>query len=160
MKSVMMPGRLLLLRQACSLWPFVGAVIAGTLLIGGCAGGGSSEGSVAPSSSVDPTSSASLKVVAKAVDACDNRQLASGDIYVRMITPGVQAQAQGLGGEWRWDSATNKCLTSVQLVIATAPLTAGSCTQVGYVSDNPGYDPNATPAKPLKHVIGQAGPAC
>ena len=159
MKSVMGPGRLPLLRQACSSWSFVGAVITGTLLLGGCAGGGSA-GSAAPSSSDDPSSSTSSNTVAKAADVCDNRPLASGDIYVRMITSGVQTQAQELGGEWRWDSTTNKCLTYVQLVIATAPLVAGSCTQVGYVSDNPGYDPNATPAKPLKRVVAQAGPAC
>jgi hypothetical protein len=77
-----------------------------------------------------------------------------------MISPGVPAQAQQLGGEWRWDEATGKCLTSVQLLLATAPRNAGSCTQVGYVADNPGYDPNVTPAEPLRHVAAQAGPAC
>ena len=77
-----------------------------------------------------------------------------------MISPGVPAEAQQLGGEWRWDVATGKCLTSVQMMISTAPTSAGNCTQVGYVADNPGYDPNATPAKPLTHVAAQAGPAC
>jgi hypothetical protein len=77
-----------------------------------------------------------------------------------MLSPGVQWQAQELGGEWTWDHVTNKCLTSVQSSIATAPTIPGSCTQVGYVDDNPGYDPNATPAKPLKNVVAQAGPAC
>lgn len=95
-----------------------------------------------------------------AEDVCDNRPDASGDIYVRMITPGVSPQAQELGGEWRWDSATNKCLTSVQLMIATAPQSAGNCTQVGYVADNPGYDANADTAAPLKNVVAQTGPAC
>lgn len=57
-----------------------------------------------------------------------------------MISPGVPAQAQELGGEWRWDSVTRKCLTSVQLMIATVPTTAGNCTQVGYVAGNPGYE--------------------
>lgn len=150
---------MLLSTQARFLWQFVGTVITGILLLSGCAGGGAAEGA-APSSSAVPTPSASSKAIAKAADTCDNRPLASGDIYVRMITPGVLTQAQELGGEWRWDNTTNKCLTSVQMMIATAPLTAGSCTQVGYVSDNPGYDPNATPAKPLKHVAAQAGPAC
>jgi hypothetical protein len=36
----------------------------------------------------------------------------------------------------------------------------GNCTQVGYVADNPGYDPNATVATPLTRVVAQAGPAC
>jgi len=39
-------------------------------------------------------------------------------------------------------------------------MTAGNCTQVGFVSQNPGYNPNATPARPLKSVVAQAGPAC
>jgi hypothetical protein len=108
----------------------------------------------------DVRSARTPKATQSAADACDNRPDASGDIYVRMITPGVPAQAQELGGEWRWDSATSKCLTSVQLMIATAPQTAGNCTQVGYVADNPEYDPNATPAKPLENIVAQTGPAC
>lgn len=65
------------------------------------------------------TSSPKRRVVQTAADACDNRRDASGDIYVRMIQPGISPQAQELGGEWRWDSTINKCLTSVQLMIAT-----------------------------------------
>lgn len=95
-----------------------------------------------------------------AENACDKRGLASGDIYVRMITPGLPAQAQELGGEWDWNATLHKCETSVQMMISTAPMTAGNCTQVGYVADNPGYDPNATPAAPLANVVAQAGPAC
>ena len=93
-------------------------------------------------------------------DACDARPDASGDIYVWMMTPGVPPLAQELGGEWRWNSATRTCQTSVQLMISAAPITPGNCTQVGYVADNPGYDPNATPARPLKIVAAEIGPAC
>jgi hypothetical protein len=46
------------------------------------------------------------------------------------------------------------------MVLATAPLGTGHCTQVGYVADNPGYDVKATPATPLSKVAAQAGPAC
>ena len=92
--------------------------------------------------------------------ACGSRPNASGDIYVWIKTPGVQPLAQQLGGEWVWNSATHTCQTSVQLMISSAPRTPGNCTQVGYVADNPGYDPNATPAKPLKVVAGEIGPAC
>jgi len=112
------------------------------------------------SSTAQPTSSATSKAIDDAANACDNRPDASGDIYVRMVPPGVPAQAQELGGEWRWNSSLGKCQTSVQLMISTAPISAGNCTQVGYVADNPGYDPNATPAAPLKNVAAQAGPAC
>jgi hypothetical protein len=98
--------------------------------------------------------------IAKEADACDNRPPASGDIYLRIIAPGTSPEAQELGGEWRWDYTTNKCLTSVQLMMATAPRSPGNCTQVGYVADNPGYDANAAVAAPLTHIVAQVGPAC
>jgi hypothetical protein len=104
--------------------------------------------------------SSQARAIVKAEDACDNRPSASGDIYVRRIKPGGSSRAQQLGGEWRWDHATNKCVTPAQLMTATAPRGAGNCTQVGYVSDNPGYDVNAAVAAPLMHVVAQAGPAC
>lgn len=95
-----------------------------------------------------------------AEDACDARGFASGDIYVRMTVPGEAPVAQELGGEWVWDVSGGKCLTSMQMIIAAAPQTPGNCTQVGYAADNPGYDPNATPAAPLEKVTAESGPAC
>jgi hypothetical protein len=77
-----------------------------------------------------------------------------------MLSPGVQWYAQRLGGEWVWNATLNKCLTSVQLMIATAPTVTGSCTQVGYVADNPDYNVNADVAPPLKEIAAEAGPAC
>jgi hypothetical protein len=59
-----------------------------------------------------------------------------------------------------WNSTLGKCLTPVQMTIATAPGVAFSCIQLGYVADNPGYDPNANVAAPVKQVTAQAGPAC
>jgi hypothetical protein len=115
---------------------------------------------VKASSSAASRASATSRTIAKAEDACYKRPPASGDIYVRMVTPGVSPQAQQLGGGWVWNHTSNKCLTSVQMVMATAPLSSGSCTQVGYVADNPGYDPNATVAAPLMHVVVQKGSAC
>jgi hypothetical protein len=147
---------------ACRLriaWLLAGSALAGTLLVSGCTSSGPAGGG-APSSSAVTTSSASSRAVSAAENACDSRPDASGDMYVRIIAPGVPPQAQELGGEWRWDSATGKCLTSVQLMIATAPMSSGDCTQVGYVADNPGYDVNAVSAPPLKHVVAQKGPAC
>lgn len=141
-----------------SQWLVVGAVFVIALSLSGCVSGGSASSVASPSAA--PTSSATSKAFEKKVNACDNKPWASGDIYVRMISPGVSAQAQELGGEWRWDYANNKCLNSVDLEIATAPKSPGNCTQVGYVDDNPGYDPNATPAKPMKNVVAQVGPAC
>ena len=137
-----------------------GAAVAGAVLVSGCAGSGSAAGGAAQSGSAGGTSSATANAISAPENACDNRPDASGDIYVRMVSPGVPAQAQELGGEWRWNSSLGKCQTSVELMISTAPLSTGNCTQVGYAADNPGYDPNATPAAPLKHVAAQAGPAC
>jgi hypothetical protein len=37
------------------------------------------------------------------MNKCYDRPDASGDIYVRMLSLGVQWQAQELGGEWTWD---------------------------------------------------------
>jgi hypothetical protein len=113
-----------------------------------------------PSSAARPKPSAAGKATPKAEAACEKRAFASGDIYVRMLSPGTQWTAQQLGGEWGWNATLGKCLTSVQMMIATAPTVAGSCTQVGYVADNPGYDPNAAVAAPLMRVVAQAGPAC
>jgi hypothetical protein len=97
--------------------------------------------------------------LAEAENACYRRPL-GGQIYVRMVVPGLATTAQELGGEWNWDHVSNQCDDSVAWIIATAPMTAGNCTQVGYVSQNPGYNPNATPARPLRSVAAQAGPAC
>jgi hypothetical protein len=141
------------------------ALAAGTLSLTAC--GPSSPAApaapagTAPHSPARTAAAASPRPSAKpASDACYRRKPASGDIYVRMTVPGLAAQAQELGGEWTWDSTLRKCLTSVQMIIATAPTEAGNCTQAGYVADNPGYDPNATPARRLQNVAAQAGPAC
>ena len=103
---------------------------------------------------------AKQSAIAKAEHACAERPPASRDIYVRTIKRGRTTEAQRLSGQWRWNHLTGKCLTAVRFMTATAPRTAGHCTQVGYVTDNPGYDPNATPASPLPHIAAQVGPAC
>jgi hypothetical protein len=154
-------------------------VLAGTLtlLASGCTASGStaaaqSSSTVQPASSAtassharsssgaQPASSASPGVVARTKSACSKLSTPPGDIYVRMIQVGQAAVAQQLGGEWVWNAKLDKCLTSMQMVIAAAPQIPGTCTQVGYVADNPGYNPNAKVAAPLKHVAAQAGPAC
>ena len=103
---------------------------------------------------------AKKSATAKAEHACGERPPASRDIYVRIVKPGASTRVKKLGGQWRWDHMTGKCLTAVHFMTATAPRSAGHCTQVGYVTDNPGYDPNATPATQLPHTVAQVGPAC
>jgi hypothetical protein len=140
----------------------IAAIFVIGIIAGAVSGSGKSAKPVAAtaSSSAASSASATLDAAAKAEDACSKRPPTSGEIYVRTVASGGSPQAQQLGGGWAWNHTSNKCLTSVQMVMATAPLAAGDCTQVGYVADNPGYDPNATPAAPLAHVATHAGPAC
>jgi hypothetical protein len=132
------------------------------LALAGCAASGKPISAQGPAPSAT-TPAASRTIAAKTDSAssrCEARKNASGDIYLRMKSPGTATVAQELGGEWVWDNSTSKCLTSVQMMIATAPEVPGSCTWVGYVADNPGYDVNATPAAPLRNVVASAGPSC
>jgi hypothetical protein len=136
--------------------------IAAGLLIGIIASAVNGNSKPAKSLATDASSATTTpaSATAKAEDACQKRPPDSGDIYVRMLSTGGSPRAQRLGGGWAWNHVSNKCLTSVQMVLATAPQSVGNCTQVGYVADNPGYDPNASPAAPLAHVTARVGPAC
>jgi hypothetical protein len=110
-------------------------------------------------SATAPTKTPAAKA-GSAASKCGARQPSSGDIFVRMISPGQQPAAQRLGGEWVWNNTTNTCDTSVQMMIATAPKGAGFCTQVALASDNPGYNADASPAPPLKKVVASTGGSC
>jgi len=77
------------------------------------------------------------------------------DIFVWMRSPGVPDYAQRLGGIDR-----QTCESSFRTLAAAVPTTPGSCTEGAWVSDNPGYDPDATPAKPLKKIQFSVGPDC
>jgi hypothetical protein len=134
--------------STCS-WLLGGAILSGALLLTGCASSGSAGGGGA---------SASADAITAAQNACGQRPSPSGDIYVRTIAPGLLPQVQQLADKWGWDA--NKCLTSVQFVLAHAPQRGGSCTQVAYVADNPGYHRHAASAPRLKHVVAETGPGC
>ena len=136
-------------------------IISAATLVFGIAGIlGHGNGSPSKPVAAVASASASANTTEAAEDTCITRPSASGDIYVRTITPGASPHTRRLGGTWGWDRATSKCLTSVQWAVATASQKTGNCTQVGYVANNPGYDLNATTAPALAHVAGQAGPAC
>lgn len=137
-------------RTSTRSWLLGGAILSGALVLTGCASSGSTGGGV----------SASASAIAAAANACGQRPSTSGDIYVRTIAPGLLPQVQELAGKWGWDSTTSKCLTSVQYVIATAPQAAGTCTQVAYVADNPGYHMHAASPPKLQHLVAETGPGC
>lgn len=142
------------------------AALAAAVSLAACSSGAASTATAATAvhSARPAASSAAAKAAAKkrqhAIDACYKRRPASGDIYVRTAAPGTAATAQQLGGGWTWDYTAGQCLSSVALTIETAATGPGDCTTVGFVSDNPGYDANATPARRLESITAQAGPGC
>lgn len=77
------------------------------------------------------------------------------DIVVRYKVPGLEDSAQILGS---WEIGT--CKSTFDSLQQTAPKDAGYCTWAAYGSDNPGYNADETPAKPLKKVVLAVGPAC
>jgi len=115
---------------------------------------------ISTKATTNPKAKSKAATIKAEATACGDRPNASGDIYLWILSPGTPAIAQELGGEWGWNYATNQCLTSVQLMLAAAPTGPGTCTQVGYVKDNPSYDADAEPAKRLKVLAGEIGPAC
>ncbi|MGW3200700.1 hypothetical protein ACWDBD_40275 [Streptomyces sp. NPDC001118] len=78
-----------------------------------------------------------------------------GDVIVWMKVPGVPDTAQELGGNGGAD-----CESTFKLMQRTAPTVPGTCTQVAWASDNPGYNADAEPAARLKKVQVVIGPAC
>jgi hypothetical protein len=90
---------------------------------------------------------------------CDAQSKATEDIFVRLITPLQTPVAERLRAT-AWNATTQTCDSSMQMILSSAPSDAGHCTQVGYVAYNPGYNPNATPAAPLRKVVASAGPTC
>jgi len=77
------------------------------------------------------------------------------DVLVRYIVPGLQANAQELG-----EVFLAQCESTLDYIAQTAPTGDGYCTQVAWVADNPGYNPDAVPAPPLKKVIEAIGGSC
>jgi len=77
------------------------------------------------------------------------------NVLVWYKVPGLQDSAQLLGG---WSPET--CKSSVDQIMAGSPTGDGYCTEIAMASDNPGYNADATPAKPLKHVIEAIGGSC
>ena len=118
-----------------------------------------SHGGTSSSAATTATATGTPSAQTAAIAACQARK-PTGEIYVRTVDPGASTLAQQLGGAWQWDYTTGKCLDSVDFATATAGTAPGECTTVGYVADNPGYNPNATDPAPIRHLAGEAGPGC
>lgn len=77
------------------------------------------------------------------------------DVIVRYVAPGQPATAQELGN---YNLAT--CQPTLEWLQNTSPTGPGYCTEAAWVSDNPNYSADTTPAAPLKEVQVRIGPAC
>lgn len=77
------------------------------------------------------------------------------DVIVREVYPSLPVNAYVLGS---YNAAT--CEPTFQMLQDTSPTGAGYCTEAAWGSDNPGYNADATPAKRLKKIQVEVGPAC
>lgn len=77
------------------------------------------------------------------------------DLIVRYTVPGLQTQAQELG-----EADLANCTTTLDMLEQTSPTGPGYCTQAAWADQNSGYNPDATPAAPLKHVLEAVGAGC
>lgn len=77
------------------------------------------------------------------------------DMIVWYKVPGLPDSAQVLGG---WSPGT--CKLSVDQIMQGSSMGPDYCTVIARASDNPGYNADAIPAKPLKHVIEEVGAGC
>jgi len=77
------------------------------------------------------------------------------DYIVRDSLPGASVQASEIG-----NVDLSACADSLTTFRATAGQAPGECSTIALASKNPGYNVDAVPAPPLKHVIESAGPGC
>lgn len=92
----------------------------------------------AQSAAVSPAKAEHAKVPARknAVNVRCVPKCASRDIFVRVIVLGRAPVAQEPGG-WIWDHVTNKCATTVDMIISTAPTASGNRAHVAYAQAIP-----------------------
>jgi uncharacterized lipoprotein YbaY len=100
----------------------------------------------APTSQADTTSS-------QPPATCNLKE--QGDVILRYVTPNLPPSAQVVGGV-----DLGLCETTFDSLARTTSTDSGYCTTAAWASDNPGYNPDAVPAAPLKNVQAQAGQAC
>ena len=113
-------------------------------------------GSTAPAATSAATAAASTAASSPAAEASPACTLKTTfDYIVRDTEPGLPASAQEIG-----NVDLGNCTPSLGDFAAGAGQAQGECETIALASANPGYDVNATPAKPLRKVIESAGPGC
>jgi hypothetical protein len=128
------------------------------LLLGGCSSGEVSSTAL-EESELGPTavSTSTSTARSQAAVACQSQPAATEEIFVWSTDPELPPYAWRLGGGWTWNVAEKRCMTSVEFALASNPPGEDFCTQVGLVSENPGYDTEATPAPRLQRIVAEAG---
>lgn len=108
-----------------------------------------------PSSSAPPAGAQQAQAAPSPSPAASCKLKTTFDYLVRTTEPGLQPQAQEIG-----NVNLAACTDALADFAATAGQAPGECTTVARVADNPGYNPDAVPAPPLRHVLQSAGPGC
>jgi hypothetical protein len=80
---------------------------------------------------------------------------ATFDYIVRTVRPGAHTSAAEIGNVDYAD-----CTGALADFAALAGQADGECTTIALARDNPGYNVNETPARPLQDVLEAAGPGC
>ncbi|WP_143765240.1 hypothetical protein [Catenulispora acidiphila] len=89
------------------------------------------------------------------VETCATPLPDRGDVIEWQREPGLPDSAIELGG-----TDPEHCKLTFDTLKTSSPNGPGDCTQAAWLSDNPGYNPDATPAPRLKKAqvtIGDCG---
>lgn len=125
------------------------AVAVSALALGGCSSTSTPAAASAPSTAAVTATTAA----ASPTGSCALPD--SQDLIERDDDPGASILASEVG-----EVDLANCTSTLDDFQQTAGQAAGECTTIAWAKDNPGYDVNAVPAPPLKHVIESAGPGC
>lgn len=106
-------------------------------------------------STATPADVPSSSAPAAPAETCATPLPDRGDIIEWQREPGLPNSAIELGG-----TDPEHCKLTFDMLQTSSPTGAGYCTQAAWLSDNPNYSVEATPAPPLKKVqvtIGDCG---
>ena len=136
-------------------------VTLGLLAAAGC-GGSTTSATPRPSATSQATEvpTAGASTLDPAAAACYAKPRNHPDILVREKDPTLPYTAQQLGGNFTYNYRTNTCQDGITFVLSGVSDQPGYCVQVAEASDNPGYNPDASPAPRLKKVVASKGSAC
>lgn len=124
----------------------------------GCSSGTSKPAAAPPTSVASTATPPAAQTISNSpapAETCATPLPDRGDVIEWQREPGVPDSANELGG-----TDPEHCNWTFDTLKTSSPTGSGYCTEAAWASDNPGYDPNATPAPRLKKVqvvIGDCG---